>query len=72
MMSPVTGCYGTIRAHFPKLFPTFPSWWQSNGKPCPNRLSLDGVLGKDWPPVYDSLYRVLRHDQLKSCDKCRC
>ena len=41
---------------------------QRNGNPYPNRLSLDGALGKDWPPFYDSLYRVLRHDQLKSCE----
>ncbi len=29
-------------------------------------------LEKDWPPYQDSLYRVLRHDQLKSCERCRC
>ncbi len=37
-----------------------------NGTLLPNRLE------KHWPPFYDSLYRVLGHEQLESCDNCRC
>ncbi len=41
---------------------------------CPycNGSLLIHWLGKDWPPSQDSLYRVLGHEQLKSCDTCGC
>ncbi len=44
------------------------------GSRCPycNGPLLTHSLKKDWPPFEDSLYRVLGHEQMKSCDNCRC
>ncbi len=44
------------------------------GDRCPycNGSLLVHRMEKDWHPFYNSLYRELRHDPLKSCDKCRC
>jgi hypothetical protein len=45
------------------------------GNRCPycNGPLLPNTLGKDWPAsFYDSLYRVLGYEQVKSCDNCRC
>ncbi len=44
------------------------------GDRCPycNGSLLIHRLEKDWPPSQDSLYRVLGHEQMKSCDTCRC
>ena len=46
---------------------------EGEGDRCPycNGSLLIHRLGKDWPPFYDSLYRVLGYEQLKSCDNCR-
>ena len=49
------------------------NWLQPHeGDRCPycNELLQIHRLGKDWPPLYDSLYRVLWHEQLKSCETC--
>lgn len=51
------------------------NWFQPHeGNRCPycNGLLQIHRLGKGWPLFYDSLYRVLGHKQLKSCDTCRC
>ena len=44
------------------------------GDRCPycNGPLLTHSLKKDWPPFEDSLYRVLGHEEMKSCDNCRC
>ncbi len=44
------------------------------GDRCPycNGSLLTHSLKKDWPRFYNSLYLVLGHEQIKSCDKCRC
>ncbi len=51
------------------------NWCQPHeGSRCPycNGPLLIHRLEKDWPPSQDSLYRVLGHEQTKSCDSCRC
>ncbi len=51
------------------------NWLQPHeGDRCPycNGPLLTHSLKKDWPPFYDSLYRVLGHEQMQSCDNCRC
>jgi hypothetical protein len=51
------------------------NWCQPHeGDRCPycNGPLLVHRLEKDWPPYQDSLYRVLGHEQIKSCDNCRC
>ena len=51
------------------------NWLQPHeGEQCPycNGGLVTHSLKKDWPPFEDSLYRVLGHEQMKSCDTCRC
>ena len=50
------------------------NWLQPHeGDRCPycDGPLLPHSLKKDWLPCHDSLYRVLGHDQLKSCERCR-
>ena len=51
------------------------NWGQPHeGDRCPycNLLLLTLKLEREWPPSKDSLYRLLGHDQIKSCDTCHC
>ena len=51
------------------------NWLQPHeGIRCPycNGPLLTHNLKKDWPPFEESLYRVLGHEQMQSCDNCRC
>ena len=51
------------------------NWLQPHeGNRCPycNGPLLPHSLKKNWPPFQDSLYRVLGHEQMKSCERCRC
>ena len=51
------------------------NWLQPHeGDTCPycNGPLLPYRLEHHWPPFYDSLYRVLGHEEMKSCDNCRC